>query len=513
MPQQLVECVPNFSEGRRPEVVDAIVNAITSAGVTLLDRSSDHDHNRSVITFVGTPDAVVEAAFQGIKQAAHLINLDNHQGEHPRIGATDVVPFIPLEGITLEECAALARRLGQRVGKELGIPVYLYEAAATRPERTNLENIRRGEYEAFKASVETDASRAPDFGPAKATPAGATVIGARQFLIAYNVYLNTDDVEVAKKIAKAVRHSSGGLRFVKGLGLLVDGRAQISMNLTDYTKTPIAHVMDMIRAQAVRYGVMTRHSELVGLIPQAALIDAAVYYLQLDQFTPAQILESKLYRAGGLKPAGVEGQSVGGQMTFLDQVANGDPTPGGGSAAAYSGALAAALVAMVARITLGKKKYAEVQDRMAEIALQADKLRGQLEAAVQQDAAAFDQVMAVMKQPKEDPARAQALEDATKQAAAVPLSVARLVIEVFALAAEAAEKGNTNAATDAGSAGAMARAALTSAGLNVKINATSVSDQDAAQGWLSELQQLETQAAAYEQRIRTAVQERGHVSY
>ncbi len=292
---QLIECIPNFSEARRPEVIDQIVAAITSVdGASLLDRSSDLDHNRTVLTFAGPPEAVEEAAFRAIKTAAELIDLDQHTGAHPRIGATDVCPFVPLSNVSMEECIALAQRLGQRVGSELSIPVYLYEAAATRPERANLENIRRGQYEGLKVEVESDPERKPDFGPSKLPRAGATVIGARSPLIAFNVYLTTDDVSIAKKIAKAVRQSSGGLRYVKGLGLLVDGRAQVSMNLTNFRETPIARVVEFVRREAQRCGVGIHHSELVGLIPQEALVDAAVWYTQLDQFDKEQILEIEI---------------------------------------------------------------------------------------------------------------------------------------------------------------------------------------------------------------------------
>ena len=222
MTSPLVECIPNFSEARRPEVVEAIVSAITSAGVTVLDRHSDRDHNRTVITYIGNPAATEEAAFRGIRVAAELINLDLHTGTHPRIGATDVVPFVPISGVSMEECVSIARHLGERVGRELNIPVYLYEEAATQPERVNLENIRRGQYEGLKAEIETRPERKPDFGPTHLGPAGATVIGARHPLIAYNVYLATDDVSIAKAVAKAVRQSSGGLPSVKALGMLVE---------------------------------------------------------------------------------------------------------------------------------------------------------------------------------------------------------------------------------------------------------------------------------------------------
>lgn len=295
---KLVECVPNFSEGRRPEVVDAIAAAIAAAeGVRLLDRSSDPDHNRSVITFAGPPEAVVEGAFRGIERAAALIDLEQHQGVHPRMGAADVVPFVPLEGVTLADCAALAHQLGRRVGAELGLPVYLYEAAATRPERQRLELLRQGGYEALKNSIATDPARQPDYGPPQLGPAGAVIIGARGLLVAYNVFLNTDDVSVAQQIAAALRHSSGGLRYVKALGLLVGGRAQVSMNLTDVLQTPLPHIMEMIRSQAARYGTSVHHAELIGLIPQQALIAAAQWYLQLDAFQPDQVLETRLRQA------------------------------------------------------------------------------------------------------------------------------------------------------------------------------------------------------------------------
>lgn len=295
MVRKLMECIPNFSEGVRLEVVDAIAAVIQACpGVTLLDRSSDADHNRSVMTFVGAPEAVVEAAFTAIAKAAQLIDLDHHHGQHPRIGAADVVPFVPLQNMTLDECVLWARTLGERVGRELNIPVYLYEAAASRPDRIALENIRRGNFEGLKTAIHTEPDRMPDFGAPQLGSSGATVIGARMPLIAYNVYLTTDDVEIARNIAVAIRYSSGGLRYVKALGLLVNGRAQVSMNLTDFTQTPIARVVEMIRREASRYGVGIHHAELIGLIPQAALIDAARWYLQLDQFSPDQILETRL---------------------------------------------------------------------------------------------------------------------------------------------------------------------------------------------------------------------------
>jgi glutamate formiminotransferase len=293
--RKIVECVPNFSEGRRKEVIDQIAEAIAAVpGACVLDVQPDADHNRTVVTFAGGLEAVEEAAFRGIEKAAQLIDMNLHRGEHPRMGAADVVPFVPIKNVTMEDCVAIARRLGERVGRELDIPVYLYERAATRSERQNLADVRRGEYEGIKAEIETKLERVPDFGPRQLGKAGATAIGARPPLIAFNVYLGTDDVEVAKAIARAVRHSSGGLRYVKALGLLVKGRAQVSMNLTDYRQTPVHRVVEMIRREAERYGVAVVESELIGLIPNKALVEAAEFYLQLGNFSPDQILENRL---------------------------------------------------------------------------------------------------------------------------------------------------------------------------------------------------------------------------
>jgi glutamate formiminotransferase / formiminotetrahydrofolate cyclodeaminase len=504
----LVECIPNFSDARRPEVIAAIRGVISAIpGVHVLDQHSDLDHNRTVITFVGSPAGAEEAAFQAIAKAAELINLDEHTGEHPRIGATDVVPFVPISDISMTECVELARRLGKRVGDELSIPVYLYEEAATRPERQNLENIRRGQYEGLKEEIGERPDRQPDFGPTRLGPAGATVIGARQPLIAYNVYLTTDDVSIAQRIARAIRHSSGGLRYVKGMGLLVEGRAQVSMNLTNYRQTPIARVVEMIRREARRYGVGIHHSELVGLIPQEALVDAAVWHLQLDPFEPEQILEQRLYEVAREAEPSEEKEP-----SFLDQLASGQPTPGGGSAAAYAGAAAAALVAMVARTTIGKKKYVAVEGRMWELIEQAEVMRAALTHAVDEDAAAFEAWMSAMRLPKDTPEQQEkrqvAMLEATLNAARVPLLTAGKVVEVYALAVEAAEKGNLNAISDSASGASLARAALAGAGLNVRTNLTGIEEESLTQPMLEDLEALEEQFHQLEQKLRQVLQER-----
>lgn len=503
MSNQLVECIANYSDARRPEVVEAISAAITSvAGVRFLDRHSDLDHNRSVLTFIGPPEGVEEAAFRSIKKAAELIDLDQHTGEHPRIGATDVCPFVPISGVSMQECVEIAKRLGKRVGDELGIPVYLYEEAALHPERQNLEKIRRGQYEALKEEMGVKPERTPDFGPNRVGKAGATVIGARQPLIAFNVYLTTDDVSIAKKIAKAMRLSSGGYKNIKGLGLLVEGRAQVSMNMTNFRETPIARVVETIRREAARYGVGIHHCELVGLAPQEALVEAAVWYLQLDQFEPEQVLENKL-----------AAQPAEAPPSFLDELAAGTSTPGGGSAAAYSAAAGAALVSMVARLTVGKKKYAMVEEQMKTLAENAEALRQELTGAVEADAASFVAVMEAFKLPKETPEqqekRAAAVEEATLHATRVPLETARKAVDVMALALEAVTFGNVTAITDAATGAALGRAALTAAGLNVRINIQSLKEQNAARSFVEELTGLEAQAKELEARINAQLRERG----
>ena len=517
MSQKLVECIPNFSEARRPEVIEQIKKAIISVPeVVFLDQSSDTDHNRTVLTFIGSPKGVEEAAFCAIAKAAELIDLNKHTGEHPRIGATDVVPFVPISGITMDECVQIANRLGQRVGEELGIPIYLYEAAATRPERRNLENIRRGEYETLKQEIGVVPERTPDFGPAQLGPAGATVIGARQPLIAYNVYLTTSDVTVAKKIARAVRHSSGGLRYVKALGMLVEGLAQVSMNLTNFHRTPVFRVVEFIRREAARYGVNIHHSELVGLIPQQALVDSAQWYMQMDQFDDDQILEYRMASA----QKGAEGSENSEEQkassfasVFLDQLAAGTPTPGGGSAAAYSAAAGAALVAMVARLTVGKKKYQEVESEMNTLLENAEALRYDLTTAIKQDSDAFDSLMNAFRLPKDTPEqtekRLSAIQQATLKAAQVPLEVAHKSVDVMELAVSAVEYGNVNAISDGATGAALARAALSGAGYNVRINITGLKDKQIANSMIDQLKSLEKRARQADEKITSYLVERG----
>src|SRR4051812_22916276 len=461
---KLVECVPNFSEGRRPEVVTAIRDAIASVqSVSVLDVSSDASHNRSVITFIAPVESAVDAAFAGIKAAAERIDLCQHSGEHPLIGATDVVPFIPLEGATMEDCISLARALGDRVGRELQIPVYLYERAATAPARENLADVRRGEFEGLREELDKNPARIPDFGPSKIHPTcGAVAIGARPFLVAYNIYLGpASNLPIAKSIAKAVRGSSGGFRYVKGLGLEVDGQAQVSMNLVDTEKTPLHHAFDFVKTRAEAEGAQVTWSEIVGLVPERVLFETAVSHLQLRQFTPAQLLERQVREVVG------GGESLSG---FVASVASSNPVPGGGSVAAHAGALAAALAQMVAGLTVGKKKYAAVEVEMKDVAQSAAALGNELSALVKRDADAYATVSEAYKLPKEpaDAAarRSEAVTKALLGAAEVPIETATASVEVAKLALAVAERGNSNAVTDAGVAALLAEAAAKGAGYN-----------------------------------------------
>jgi glutamate formiminotransferase/formiminotetrahydrofolate cyclodeaminase len=475
----LVECVPNFSEGRDKAKVDAIVDAMKMPGVYLLDREMDSDHNRSVITLVGEREAIQEAAIRGVGRAAELIDLNVHTGAHPRMGAADVVPFIPIDGVTIEDCVTMARHVAEQIWKRHQIPVYLYESAATTPERQNLENIRRGQFEGIRADIAINPARRPDFGEARVHPtAGATVVGARKFLIAYNVFLNTPDVDIAKKIAKAVRFSTGGMRFVKGAGFLVRGLAQVSMNLTDFEQTPVHRVFEMVKREAARYGVVPISSEIVGLIPKKALEQAAEWFLQVENFDSSLILENRLaavmsgkMAVGGLR-AGVE--------PFVEQLAAPTATPGGGSAAAAAAAMAAGLATMVASMSRGKKAYLQYESQLGAAIARLTPLREELKAAIDADAESYNSVMKAYKDSKTsaDEKTAEAVIDAAlKQATVVPLSVAEKAHEIMQITQSLEPVTNPNMKSDLTTALALARAAITGALANVEINLASLKDE------------------------------------
>jgi glutamate formiminotransferase / formiminotetrahydrofolate cyclodeaminase len=473
----LVECVPNFSEGRDKSKVDAIVEAMKLDGVYLLDREMDGDHNRCVITLAGEREAVQEAAIRGVGKASELIDLTRHQGAHPRLGAADVVPFIPIEGVSLEDCVAMARHVGAEIWNRYQIPVYLYESAATRPERLNLENIRRGQFEGIRDEIASNPDRMPDFGEAKLHPtAGACVVGARKFLIAYNIFLNTPDVDIAKKIAKAVRFSSGGLRFVKAAGFLVRGQAQVSMNLTDFEQTPVYRVFEAVRAEAARYGAVPQSSEIVGLIPKKALEQVAEWFLQIENFDSSLILENRLtavmggqMSVGGIR-AGVE--------PFIEQLAAAHATPGGGSASAASAAMAAGLASMVAALSRGKKAYAQHESKLSEAISRLSQLREELKSAIDADADSFNSVMAAYKKAKDSATGDGLVDSALKQATSVPLGVAEGAAELLQIIDSLRPITSPNMKSDLVTAAALARAAIEGALANVEINLESLQDKD-----------------------------------
>lgn len=475
---QLVECVPNFSEGRRPEVIDEILQEITSVdGITLLDHEMDASHNRAVVTFVGPPMEAKQAAFLAYKKAAELIDMREHSGEHPRMGATDVCPFIPISEMTVAECVQLAKELASEIGEKLQIPVYLYEEAATSPKRKDLAKIRKGEYEGIRDEMGVNPKRKPDYGPDKMNlKAGATVIGVRLPLVAFNAYLGTNNIKIAKKIAKAIRSRSGGFAFCKALGFEIEDRncVQVSMNLVNYKKTPVHRVFEVIKFEAERYGVAVTSTEIIGLIPNDALVKAADFYLRLENFSKDQILEEKLKKAAELQQRSGE--------EFFNEVASSSPAPGGGSVASAAGALGAALTSMVSRLTVSKKKYKTVHDEIGAILTRSEILRKELMDLIVKDKEAFDRVMAAFKLPKDTEAEVKArgvqIEDTNKGAALVPLKVAEKSLEVLSLVKVVAEKGNVNSISDAGVGALMAKAAMDGAILNVRINIGGLEDKD-----------------------------------
>lgn len=497
---EIVQCVPNFSEGRRQEVIDALVAACRAPGVAVLDHHADPDHNRLVVTFVGDRAAVRAAALQAARAAMEWINMEEHRGSHPRMGALDVLPFVPVRGVTMADCVALAEDVGQALG-ELGLPVYLYGEAARLPERRNLADVRRGEYEGLRKDVAAGL-RLPDFGPASLGRAGATAVGARKPLVAYNVNLGCTDVKVARAVANRVREARGGLKNVRAIGLEIEGRpvVQVSMNLVDTDATPIYRALELVRLEAARFGAPVVGTEIVGLVPQAALVESAAYYLQLEGFNateqvlenrvtetllarerqgPAQATPSGEVPASGPQPAQASGAPLGNRPLerFLQLLASREPAPGGGSAAALAGAMAAALIAMVARLSQGKK-FAQVADEMARVAEKADALRGRLERLMESDTEAFQKVMAAYRLPREteteQAARRQAIARALLEAGQTPLETARTALELVPLCSAVGRRGNPGSASDAAAAAHLVEAAVRGALLNVEINAASL---------------------------------------
>ncbi|HEV2493004.1 MAG TPA: glutamate formimidoyltransferase [Terriglobia bacterium] len=490
--ETLVECVPNFSEGRDAAKVEAIIQALLAGpGVYLLDREMDADHHRSVITLVGTPKSIGEAALRGIGRAAELIDLNQHRGVHPRLGATDVVPFVPVRGVTLDDCVRIAEWVAEETWRRFKIPTYLYEAAARLPERRNLENIRRGQFEGAREEVLTHPERVPDFGPKFGEgglhpSAGATVVGARKFLIAYNINLATPDTAVAKAIAKKIRASSGGFPSVKAMGVDLKARslAQVSMNLTDFETTGIGTVFDAVRREAAAQGVEVAGSEIVGLVPRRALEDAAVHYLKVENFHPDLILENRLDRvlAEKARPAGEPLALSASRLAeaFLAAVAAPTPTPGGGSVSALAGALAAALAEMVSGLTLKRKSFAAHHPAIEESSRRLHELRQRLLENVDRDAASYNAVVTAMRLPKstaaEQAARERAIGEASQTAAEVPLETAERAAEVESILEDLRSTTIPQAASDLTVALELAHAARRGALENVRVNLPAIVD-------------------------------------
>ena len=509
---KLIECVPNFSEGRDPAKIDAITAEIAATpGASLLDVDPGADTNRTVVTFVGGPQAVEQAAFAAIRRAAELIDMRNHHGEHPRMGATDVCPFVPIEGVTMEECAALARRLGERVGRELGIPVYLYEHAAVEGRRS-LADVRSGEYEGL-----AEREDGPDYGPELNPKAGATAIGAREFLIAYNVNLNTTDRRLAHQVAQAIRElgtprrdeagkllkdengktifTPGRFKECKAVGWYIDeyNRAQVSINLTNYKITSMHAVFEACREEAAARGMRVTGSEIVGLIPRSALLEAADHYLRaqgkttgvpekariqaavlslgLDELAPFDPHEKVIeYRFAG-PTAELQEMSL---TDFSDELSTDSPAPGGGSVAALCGAMAASLTSMVGALSHARKGFEDKRDAMERLGRESQLMKEWFLGAVDRDTRAFNAVMTAMRMPRKSEedriARDSAIEQANLEATIVPLEVLERTVEVLDLARAAAAEGNPNSVSDAGVAAACAVAAAKGASLNVRIN-------------------------------------------
>ncbi len=488
--RKIVECVPNFSEGRDPLKIDALIAAMQAVpGVAVLDRESDADHNRCVVTLAGEPDAVAEAALRGVGKALELIDLTKHSGAHPRLGATDVVPFIPVKGVELEDCVALARRVGREIWERYKIPVYFYEAAALIADRTNLENIRKGQFEGLLVEVPNNPKRAPDVGEARLHPtAGAVVVGARKYLIAYNVNLNTADVSIANKIAKAIRFSSGGMRYVKSMGVMLHSRniAQVSINLTDYEQTPMHRVYEMVKREAERWGVQVVGSEVVGLVPKKALEMTADFFLQLENFKPEMVFENRLAEAlaGSGAPATASqnklGQFAAMATPILNAVGSATPTPGGGSVSALAGALAAELGKMVAGLARKKKSHAQHVEVLSIAVSDLEKVSLKLAAAMDEDAESYDKVLAAYKLPKDsaesEKAREAAIQQAMRGAAEVPMRVAEGAANLYERLGQLQPITPASMSSDLLVGRLLATAAVGGALANVRVNLESITD-------------------------------------
>jgi glutamate formiminotransferase/formiminotetrahydrofolate cyclodeaminase len=492
---KLVECVPNFSEGRRKEIIDIVVDEARSRDVTVLDIESDADHNRSVLTFVGSPEAVKAAALAVSGKAIELIDLNKHHGQHPRMGAMDVVPFIPISDVTMKDCVQLAKDFAAEYASKYSIPVFLYEEAATRPDRRNLADVRKGEFEGLREEIGKNPDKTPDFGPNAIHPtAGATAVGARQVLIAYNIELETNNLNVARKIARQVRGKDGGLSAVKALGFeLKDrGTVQVSMNMVDYKASQLFKAFELVKTLALHHGVKVLGSEIVGLVPLEALTDTAEFYLQLEGFSKKQILETKLFEPQSDKLVALP------LTTFGSELASEKPVPGGGSAAAYAGSLAAGLVSMVSRLTLKRREYEQSWPKVEKALSDSERLRERLQALVDQDSESFGSLMQAYRLPRsseeEKHVRSTEIQSRLKQATEVPLTTAENAAQVLSLAKSLSDCANENAVSDLQVAIFLAHASVMGAISNVAINLSGVRDEEYRKGTSSRVGLVQKQS-------------------
>jgi glutamate formiminotransferase/formiminotetrahydrofolate cyclodeaminase len=491
-----VECVPNYSEGKDRSKIDSIIDSIKKYPVDVIDVEMNGDHNRSVVTVVGEGEQMVNAMFESIKRASELIDLDAHKGEHPRFGATDVVPFVPMLGTTKEYCVGLARRLAERVGKELGIPVFLYGDAANIPARRELPDIRseKFQYEQLKTAISTDEKYSPDFGPKTVGKAGATIIGAREFLIAFNVDMRSDDLKSAKDIAKRTRERSGGLKNVRALGFNLDEtkETQVSMNLVNYKETPVPQVFEFVKREAESRGLSVSRSELVGMIPLQAMEEIYRFYLRNHNFSENQILEKKL----------LETFSKDSIRGYISELASDKPAPGGGSASAMVGSMGAALVAMVAGLTIGKKGYEDVQENMKEIKEDAEKVVWQLYNQAAKDTQAYDNLSKSLSMPKGTPEekeiRTRTIQERLKEATLVPYATGKLASSMLHHLPMLVERGNKNAVSDVYCAALFVSSAVYGSMQNVKINLGLIKDTEFVDEYRKKMMEL-----TEETRIKT----------
>lgn len=537
--KKIVECVPNFSEGRNKSTINAIAAAVDAVdGVKLLDVDPGEDFNRTVFTFVGEPDSIVEAAFQAAKVGTALIDMTKHKGEHARMGALDVCPFIPIKGVTDKDCIQFSKKFGEKMAKELGIPVFLYAKSAKKPERVKLPSIRKGEYEALEKKFK-DPSFRPDFGKPEFVPkSGATATGCRDILLAYNINLNTSDKKIASKIAGKIRTSGVIKKDKDGNKIIgVDGKAeripgrfkglqaggmmynedisQVSMNLLNYKEVNLHHVFEVVKKEAEKLGAKATGSEIVGLLPEESLAIAGKYYAKKEElkisdntelvnlaieklglselypFKPEEkIIEYMIQETGPLASTKIK--------SFLSELASKSPAPGGGSVAALSGSLGAALTSMVCNLTIGKEKYSDVQDEIKKLLRESEKIRKELTELIDEDTNAFNDVMKAFKMPKETEEqkkkRSLAIQGGYKKAADVPLKTAKACEKIFDIAIITAEKGNKNSITDAAVSALMAKAGVEGAILNVKINLSSIKDEEFVKNITKELKEIEKNA-------------------